>query len=105
MPFEKDKDLTVKFLKCVSRIKGWHYHDKIENEKKDEIKEFISVYIFKNMYGEFLQQRVSYNRLNFLVHHPSFKPAVKALLILLELSDNEKEFNERYKKVALQHFE
>jgi hypothetical protein len=28
----KDKNLTASFLKGVSKIKGWTYHDKIEEK-------------------------------------------------------------------------
>ena len=99
MSFEKDKDLSIQFLKCLCRIKGWNYHDKIETEKKAEVKEFITMYVFRNVYDETLEKKISYNRLAFLVKHPSFKPVIKAILGLLELSENEKEFNERYQKV------
>jgi hypothetical protein len=42
----KDKNLTASFLKGVSKIKGWTYHDKIEGERKREIKNFVSMYVF-----------------------------------------------------------
>jgi hypothetical protein len=100
MPYENDKGLGIKFLKCLSKIKGWDYHDKIEAERKKEIREFISTYVFKNIYGEILQEKVSYNRVRFVITHPAFKPVMKAILILLELSNDEKEFDERYQKVA-----
>jgi hypothetical protein len=101
MPAAKDRDLRIQFLKCLSKIKGWHYHDRLEVEKKQEIREFISVYVFKNIYGEILQEKISYNRLSFLITHPAFKPFIKAILTLPELSDNEKEFNERYRRLEL----
>jgi hypothetical protein len=43
----KDKNLTARFLKGISKIKGWAYHDKIEEEKKQEIREFVAVYLTK----------------------------------------------------------
>jgi hypothetical protein len=100
MIYEKNKGLGIKFLKCLSKIKGWDYHDKIETEKKKEIREFISTYVFENIYGEVLKEKISYNRLCFLITHPAFKSAMKATLILLELSKDEKEFDEHYQKVA-----
>jgi len=101
MPSEKDKSLTVKFLKCLSKVKGWSYHDKIEKEKKAEIKEFIAIYVFKNLYCEISPDRIYYNRLNFLINYPAFKPSFNALLSLLEISDNETEFIEHYQKVTI----
>ena len=95
----KDKNLTASFLKGVSKIKGWTYHDKIEKERKQEIREFVAVYILQNTADGNLQPRIYYNRLDFLVEHPGFKPSIKALLVLLELSDNEEEFNQHYQKV------
>jgi len=95
----KDKNLTARFLKSISKIKGWTYHDKIEEEKKQEIKEFVALYILQDAGEGNLQPRIFYNRLDFLVEHPGFKPSIKALLVLLELSDNEEEFNLRYQKV------
>src|SRR5215831_13245652 len=99
MPYENEKDLGKKFLKCLSKIKGWKYHDKIEAEKKKEIREFISTYVFKNIYSEIFQENISYNRLCFLITYPAYKPAMKAILTLLELSNDEKEFNKHYQKV------
>lgn len=101
MPAEKNKNLAVKFLKCLSKVKGWNYHDKIEKEKKIEIKEFIAIYLFKNLSDEISLERISYNRLNFLINYPAFKPSFKALLSLLEISDNETEFIEHYEKVTI----
>ena len=95
----KDNSLSVKLLKNLSRIKGWNYHNKIENEKKAEIKEFISAYILKDKYGEILFRKISYTRLSFLVEHPSFKPVIKALVTLIEISGNEAEFEEKYQKI------
>ena len=95
----KDKNLTASFLKGVGKIKGWTYHDKIEKERKQEIKEFVAVYILQNTSDGNLQPRIYYNRLDFLVEHPGFKPSIKALLVLLELSDNEEEFTRHYQKV------
>jgi hypothetical protein len=57
------------------------------------------VYVLQNTVDGNLQPRIFYNRLDFLVGHPGFKPTIKALLILLELSDNEEEFNLHYQKV------
>jgi len=59
------------------------------------------MYVFKNIYGKILQQKITYNRLDFLITHPAFKPFIKAILTLLELSDSEKEFNERYQRLEL----
>jgi hypothetical protein len=98
---EQDKDLDKKFLRCLSVIKDWEYHEKIEAEKKTEIKDFISLYVFKKEYGGILKNGVSYNRLKFLVEHPAFRPAIKALLLLMETSNNEIEFNDRYQKATL----
>jgi hypothetical protein len=101
MPLQKDKDIYLRFLLSLSRINGWKYHDKIEAERKKEIREFVSIYVFKNIYGDAFGEKVSYNRLNFLIHHPAFISAFKAILILLELSKTEKDFTERYQKVHL----
>src|SRR5437764_15197812 len=104
MPLQKDKNIYLKFLQNLSRINGWKYHEKIEVERKEEIREFVSTYIFKSVYGDAFKEKVSYNRLNFLIHHPAFISAFKAILILLELSKTKKDFNERYQKVhSLQH--
>src|SRR5215468_5137490 len=100
MLFKKNENLSVKFLKCLCRIKGWDYHDKIETEKKQEIRKFISDYVFKNIYDETFQEKISYNRLNFLIEFPTIKPTIRAILLLLELSNDEKEFNEHYQKMT-----
>ena len=91
--------LDVKFLKGLSRIKGWDYHSQLEYEKKDEIKKFIADYIFNNGYKGIPGDRISYNRLHFLVERPAFKPVFKAIIALLEACDDEKEFHEHYRKV------
>ncbi|MBV9963294.1 MAG: hypothetical protein JO072_13705 [Parafilimonas sp.] len=101
MPLQKDKDLYFKFLQNLSRIHAWKYHDKIETERKNEIRTFVSIYVFKNVYGKVFQEKISYNRLHFLIYHPAFISAFKAILVLLELSETEKDFAERYHKVHL----
>ena len=100
MSLKKDKALSIEFLKCLSKIKGWDYHAKIEADKKSEIRQFVTQYILKRENGADLHEKISYNRLSFLVNHPAFNHAVKALLILLEISTNEKDFNERFEKVT-----
>jgi hypothetical protein len=95
----KDNSLSVKLLKNLSRIKGWEYHREIENEKKAEIKEFISAYILRDKHGEIVSQKISYARLSFLVEHPSFKPEIKALITLIEISESEAAFKEKYQKI------
>ena len=34
MSLKKEKELSRHFLKCLSKIKGWRYHEKIETDKK-----------------------------------------------------------------------
>ncbi|MEP6684385.1 MAG: hypothetical protein ABJA35_14045 [Parafilimonas sp.] len=101
---EKNKELSVQFLKSLSKVKGWNYNEKTEMEKKFEIKEFISFYVLRDKYSGIPNANVSFNRLSFFVEHPTFKPAIKALLILLELSRSEKEFEEWYQKMHIDIF-
>jgi hypothetical protein len=98
MVLQKNKNLVSSFLKSLSRIRGWNYHNSIETEKRNEIKAFISAYVFKDIYENHPSQIISYYRLKFLFERPSVKPAIYALIMLLENSNNEKEFEERYRK-------
>ena len=100
MSFE-NTTLDIKFLKCLSRIKGWDYHNKIESEKKDDIKKFIADYIFNADFNGIPGDRISYNRMHFLIQRPAFKTVFKAIIVLLEACNNENEFHERYKKVTV----
>lgn len=100
MSFE-NTTLDIKFLKCLSRIKGWDYHNKIESEKKDDIKKFVADYIFNDVYKGAANDRISYNRLHFLVERPAFKPVFKAIIVLLEACNTEKEFHEHYRKATV----
>ncbi len=95
---KNNKDLSIEFLRCLSKIKGWHYHDNIEIEKNSEIRAFIALYILNEKFGPIASAKVSFKRINFFVEHPTFKPSIKALLILLQLSNNEQDFEERYRK-------
>src|SRR6478735_4024835 len=95
---KNNKDLSIEFLRSLSKIKGWHYHDNIETEKNSEIRDFIASYVLKEKLGPVASTKVSFKRVNFFVEHPTFKPSIKALLILLQLSNNEQDFNERYQK-------
>jgi hypothetical protein len=86
--------LRKRFLKALCKIKGWHYNANIEIEKGNEIKEFIEKYILNEQ--EHLPRKITYNRLYFLIKHPEYTPFIVAVVAVLELSDNEKDFGRTF---------
>ena len=85
--------IRKRFLKALSKIKGWHYDADMEREKSEEIKEFIQKYILN-------KQKIRYSKVAFLVKHPCYIHSIIATTALLELSQNEGDFDKHFKRVT-----
>ena len=96
---ESRKNVAMRFLRSLCKIKGWKYQIDIETKKAKDIDQFISTYIIRNQGVNTLDGRISYSRVSHFLAHPSYISEINAVVCLMELSKNETDFHNRYQRV------